>query len=88
MRNKGIVIQNKLIQMLKTMSGGIFHFQIAVIYRNAYLISSILSSSEVWYGVTQTEYEQLESVDEIWMKNLFSCSSSVQIGLLYLEVGR
>ena len=87
MRNKGIGIQNKVINMLNTMQGGIFHFEIAVIYRNAYLISSILSSSEVWYGVTQAEYEQLESVDEMWMKNLFGCSSCVPTELLYLELG-
>ena len=71
MRNKGIGIQNKIIQMLKIMQGGQFHFQIAIIYRNAYLISSILNSSEVWYGVTVAEYEQLESVDQMWIKNLF-----------------
>ena len=77
MKNKGIGIQSKVINMLDTMQEGIFHFEIAVIYRNAYLFSSLLSSSEVWYGVTQAEYEQLESVDEMWMKNLFGCSSCV-----------
>ena len=87
MKNKGIGIQNKIIQMLQTMPGGQFHFEMAVIYRNAYLISSILNSSEVWYGVTVTEYEQLESVDQMWVKNLFNCSSFVPIDLLYLEIG-
>ena len=87
MKNKGIGIQNRIIQMLDAMQGGKYHFQIAVIYRNAYLISSILASSEVWYGVTQSEYEQLEAVDEMFMKNLFLCSSGVPAELLYLELG-
>ena len=87
LKNKGIGIQNNITNMLNTMPGGIFHFIIAVIYRNAYLISSILTSSEVWYGVTQTDYEELESVDEILVKNLFSCSNSVPKDLLYLELG-
>ena len=86
MRNKGIGIQNKIIQMLKTMQGGQFHFEMAVIYRNAYLISSILNSSEVWYGVTVAEYEQLESVDQMLISNLFECYN-VPIDLLYLEIG-
>ena len=73
--------------MLDAMQGGIFHFQIAGIYRNSYLISNILSSSEVWYGLTQSEYEQLESVDKMWIKNLFNCSSCVPTELLYLELG-
>ena len=42
--------------------------------------------SEVWYGVTKAEYEQLESVDEIWIKNLSQISSCGPIDLLYLEI--
>ena len=52
------------------MPGGQFHFEIGKILRNSYIISSILSSSEVWYGVTQDELEQLEQVDEMWIRNL------------------
>ena len=55
MRNKGIGIMNRVIQMLEEMPGGIFHFSIDIIYRNSYLISSILSSSEVWYRVTKAK---------------------------------
>ena len=51
--------------MIEAMPGGQFHFEIAIIYRNSYLISSMLSSSEVWYGITQAEIEQLEQVDEM-----------------------
>ena len=37
--------------------------------------------------MTQVEYEQLEAVDEMFMKNLFHCSSGVPAELLYLELG-
>ena len=84
-KNKGIGIQNKIIQMLEIMPGGKFHFQISIILRNLIILSSILSSSEVWYGITQYEYEQLEQVDEMWMRNLMNSSSSVPRDLLYLE---
>ena len=87
LKNKGIGIQNKIINMLHTMSGGIFYFQIALIYRCAYLLSSILTSSEVWYGITQAEYEQLESADQILIKNIFQCSSSVPTEIQFLELG-
>ena len=69
------------------MSGGIFHFEIAEILRNALLISSILSNSEVWYGVTQLDTEQLEQVDEMLLRNIFFCSRNVAKDLLYLEMG-
>ena len=66
-RNRGIGLQNNIIQMLETMPGGHFHFEIVKIYRNAYIISSILSSSEIWYGTIQHELEILEQVDEMWI---------------------
>ena len=72
--------------MLEAMPGGKFHFEIAKIYRNAYIISSILSSSEIWYGITQYELERLEQVDKMWMRNLMNCSDMVPKDLLYLEL--
>jgi hypothetical protein len=71
LRNKGVGIQKKIIQMLEKMPGGEYHFEIAVILRNSLLISSILTNSEVWYGVTQADTEQLEQIDDMWMRNLF-----------------
>ena len=56
------------------MPGGEYHFKIAVILRNSLLISNILTNSEVWYGVTQADTEQLEQIDEVWIHNLFKCS--------------
>ena len=86
-RNKGIGIQNKIIHMLEKMPGGHFHFEIAIILRNSLLISSMLSNSEIWYGLTKKDTEMLEQVDEMWMRNLFECSRNVAKDLLYLELG-
>ena len=73
--------------MMETMQGGKYHYEIAKNLRNSYLLSSILSSSEVWYGVTQNEIDQLKQVDEMLIRNLMDCSSSVPKDLLYLELG-
>ena len=51
MRNKGIGVQNKVIQMLETMPGGKFYFVIAKILSNSLVISSILSSSKYGTGL-------------------------------------
>ena len=72
--------------MLEAMPEGKYHFIIAKILRNSYFISSILSSSEVWYGVTQTEIDQLEQVDEMLIRELMNCSSFVPKDLVYLEL--
>ena len=47
----------------------------------------MLSSSEIWHGVTQHELEKLEQVDEMFMRNFMECSYSVPKDLLYLELG-
>ena len=73
--------------MLERLPGGEYHFEIAVILRNALLISSILTNSEIWYGVTQADTEQLEHIEEMWMRNLFECFRNVPKDLLYLELG-
>ena len=86
MRNTGLGLQNKVTQMLDAMPGGQFNFIIAKILRNSYVISSILSSSEVWYGITKEDLEKLEQVDEIWMRQLMNCSSNVTGDLVYLEL--
>ena len=59
----------------------------AVILRNSLLISSILASSEVWYGVTLSDIAKLEQVDEMLWINILECSSSIPRELLYLELG-
>ena len=41
----------------------------------------------MWYGVTIDEIEQLEQIDEMWVRDLMECSSSVPKDLLYLEMG-
>ena len=87
LRNKGIGIQNKTLQILGAVSAGKYHFEMALILRNAYLISSILSSSEVWYGVTDADISKLERIDEMLWSNILECSSSVPADLIYLKLG-
>ena len=49
--NKGRGLVKKIETTLRNTPGGKYLFELAVIMRNAILISSILSCSEVWYGV-------------------------------------
>ena len=53
---KGTGMVNKIINILNHMPGGQRHFELAVIFRNSYLISSMLSCSEVWYDITEWEH--------------------------------
>ena len=55
--------------------------------RNAILISSILSCSEIWYNISELEYRKLEQTDEMLLKEILKCSSQIQLKVLYLELG-
>lgn len=87
LRNKGIGIKNKIVNILTNIPGGPFHFETAMIFRSAYLLSSILSNSEVWYSVTKHEIEVLDKLDEMLLSEIVECSRNVQRELLYLEFG-
>ena len=82
--NKGRGLVNKIENTLKNTPGGKYHFELAVIMRNAILISSMLSCSEVWYSVTELEYRLLEQIDEMLLKKIFNCSSQTPLEMIYL----
>ena len=77
----------KLIEgVLSHVPGGKFHFETAMIFRNAYLISSMLSCSEVWYGLTEWDLRKLEQTDETLLRHILNCSSQVTSEVLSLEL--
>ena len=49
---KGIGLVNNIETTLKNTPGGKYHFELAVLMRNAILISSMLSCSEIWYNIS------------------------------------
>ena len=84
---KGSGMVNTIESIISNVPGGKFHFEIAVIMRNAYLISSMLSCSETWYNVTENDLRKLEQVDESLMRKIFNFSSQVTSEILSLELG-
>ena len=83
---KGTKITKTKLSILNRNPGGKCNFEIAKILRNALLISSILSGSEVWYGLTNTEIEQLEKIDESLLRQIFESSIFVTKVMLYFEL--
>ena len=78
---------NTIENIIKNVPGGKYHFEIAVMMRNAYLISSMLSCCEVWYDVTEWELRKLEQTDEKLLRKILNCSSQVTIEMLSMELG-
>ena len=55
--------------------------------RNAMLLNGILTNSEVWFGLTKTDYTILEQVDEFLLRGILQAHSKTPREMLYLETG-
>ena len=84
---KGLGIVSNLMDILKSISFGNRYFEIAVALREAYLVNGILTSSEVWYGMSNQEENELEAVDKILLRRILKAPDSTCIESLYLELG-
>ena len=61
--NKGKGIARKILEGIPF---GKLYFQVAILLRNSLLVSSMLCNSEVWFNLTSSEWNLLETV-EYWM---------------------
>ena len=86
-KNRGIGIVTQIMTKLEEVCFGKYYFQVAVIWRNTYLISSLLTNAEAWYNVLQADVDILESVDEDLMRKILEAPVSTPIEMLYLELG-
>jgi hypothetical protein len=59
----------------------------AVVLRDSIMVSTLLSCSEVWYGVTEDDLGRLEQVDKGFWCSLLEIARTVPYELLCLEVG-
>ena len=84
---KGLGIVNQIMDILKCTSFGSHFFEIAATLRDSILINGILTNCEVWYGLTDTEVNQLEEVDRLLLRQVFNVATSCPTEALYLELG-
>ena len=85
LRGKGVLAQIR--KYLDTVSFGSHYFKIALLLRESLFLSSILTNSESWYGLTQSQITDLENLDQIFFRSLFEVPHTVPSVALYLETG-
>ena len=56
--------------------------------RDTILVSKLVSSSEVWYNLTEKQVSKLEKVDEMFFRNLFSLAKSAPKEGMFIECGK
>ena len=84
---KGNGMMNQIMTMLEKTSVGRRYFRIALLLRDSIFLSSVLTNSEVWYGLTKSDIEELETLDKSLMRNFFKVPTSTPVAGLYLESG-
>ena len=78
---------NQILSMLKEISFGFYYFEMAMLFRTTILINGMLCSSEALHGITNSHINQLESVDTMFFKTIFSTPGSTPAAAFYLETG-
>ena len=85
--SKGLGIVTEIMEILNTVSFGEKYFETAIVLREARLINGILTNSEVWYGLQDSEISELEEVDKLLLRRIFQVPVSACIESFYLELG-
>jgi len=67
-KGKGIV--NRIMSLLGDIVFGKYYFQVALILRNALLVSSMLCNSESWHNITTAELDLIETIDELLLRKI------------------
>ena len=86
-KRRGLVALNQISDMLNDLCLGKYYFEAANLLRNSLLLSTMVSKPESWNNLTNKEISDLESVDEILLRKVFSAHSKTPKETLYLESG-
>ena len=85
--NRGTGVVNQIMSMLEDICFGKYYFQVAMVFRNSLLISSLLTNAESWYNLTAAEIDELEKVDENLLRRVLEAPAATPKEMLYLELG-
>ena len=84
---KGFGIADKIESMLNDIFFGPFYIEVGLILRSSLFLNSILLNSEAWYGLSKSEIEQLEVVDNSLLRRILEAPACTPSPMLYLELG-
>lgn len=86
-QKKSFGINKQISSMLREVCYGPYHFEVAMVFRETLLLSSILTNCEAWYKVKDQEIDILEKCDESLIRLVFETPSTTTKCMLYLEAG-
>ena len=69
------------------LSLGSFHFEIAMVLREAKFTNSILTNAEVWHNMQSKHTDSLEKYDLTLLRNIQNAHAKTATEAFYLELG-
>ena len=84
---KGVGIMSQIISILETVSFGMYYFEIAMTLRESMFLSGILTNSDIWYNLKDSEIEELEELDRMLLRKIFRTKVSCPKEAEFLESG-
>ena len=85
--SKGIGSITQIIHLLEIMSLGEHYMEIALLLRESMLVNGILTNSEIWYGLTNSEINEFEDLDRLFLRRILKVPISTPQEAFHLELG-
>ena len=73
--------------MLDKVTLGHHYFKVALLLRDSIFLNGILTNTEVWYGLKESEITELEALDYMLLRDVLQTPCSTPIEALQLELG-
>ncbi len=84
---KGLGVVAQIMSILDTVSLGYYLFEISAVLRESLFINGFLCNSEVWYGITQAQIDDLHKVDKLLLRRILRSPISTPSEAMHLELG-
>ena len=75
------------MNLLEMVSLGEHYMEIAILLREAIFLNGILTNSEIWYSVTESEVLEFENLDRMLLRKILKVPISTPQESFYLELG-
>ena len=86
-RQKGIGLCSQITGMVDGLSLGHFYYKISFMFRECKLLNGILTNTEIWYPITNTQIEVLEDIDLMFIRKLVKGHAKTAKEAFHMETG-
>ena len=86
--SKGWGRVSEILAIIKEAPLGRKRIEAGLLLRKSLLLNGTLFNSEAWHGLTKSQIQAFEKVDEALIKGLTACHSKIPVPALYLETGQ